>query len=126
MLAFADSYGTRRDGGPLDGAPYDAVDADGTVVEASHLLWPLTEAGKVACSLHAAGIDGGAERADKLVRLVFGRFFAADRPFWVNQMDGSGNVLWPDALSRLIYHVLLFVTEGARAGLWELTSTDQQ
>jgi mannose-6-phosphate isomerase len=59
-------------------------------------------------------------------RLIFSRFFAAERITWVNQLDGSGAVLSSDALSRLIYHVLLFVTEGVRAGLWNLQRNHSQ
>src|SRR5690606_29667523 len=113
-------HGVRQDGGLLDGAVFDAVDADGEIVEASHLLWPLTEAGKLACLLHLAGVEGARDRSKDIETLIFSRFFASDRVNWVNQLDGSGTILWPDALSRMIYHVLLFVTEGARVGLWKL------
>jgi len=52
-----------------------------------------------------------------LVQLMFRRYFAGRHAF-VNQLDETGAVLWPDALSRLHYHVVLALTEGARAGLW--------
>ncbi|HEV7436896.1 MAG TPA: AGE family epimerase/isomerase [Pseudorhizobium sp.] len=120
MTRFADAYGVRRDGGPMDGAPFDAVDAEGKTIEATHLLWPLTELGKLGCMQHLRGEVGAAQRCRGIERLIFERYFAKDRLTWVNQLDGVGAVLVPDALSRLIYHVLLFVTEGARAGLWTL------
>ncbi|RCS25333.1 hypothetical protein DUT91_00490 [Phyllobacterium salinisoli] len=120
MTAFADGHGIRRTGDPLDGALFDALKADGSVIENTHLLWPLTEAGKLACALHLRGDVHAAARAEELERLIFSRFFAADQVRWVNQLDGRGGVIWPDALSRLIYHVALFVTEGARAGLWSI------
>ncbi len=126
MAAFADRHGVRRDGGPLDGAPYDAVDTEGRPVETSHLLWPITEMGKLACIQHTQGLHGAGERARKLEQLIFGRYFAPDCQTWVNQLDGSGTVLSAEALSRLIYHLLLFVTEGPRAGLWDLQPKHSQ
>jgi len=120
MLAFADMHGFRRCGEPMDGAPYDAVDNRGNVVEATHLLWPLTEAGKLAALLHLHGAPSAGDRAREIERLIFGAYFHPTDIRWVNQLDGSGAVLWSDGLSRMIYHVLLFVTEGARAGLWEI------
>jgi mannose-6-phosphate isomerase len=121
MVAFADVHGLRCDGGPLYGAPFDALDADGRVIETSHLLWPLTEAGKlVARQYRDTRSEYEARRIRALERLIFGRFFAESSPCWVNQLDGNGLTLWPEALSRLIYHVVLFVTEGTRVGLWSL------
>lgn len=117
MVAFAEAHGLRRDG-PMKGAPFDALDAEGAVTEQTHLLWPLTEAGK----FHAA--TGSADRACAIETLIFTRYFAAGgAPVWVNRLDGTGRTIWDAALSRLLYHVALFVTEGARAGLWPLAET---
>jgi mannose-6-phosphate isomerase len=114
MVRFAETHGLRQ-GGPMAGAPYDALDAAGRVSEDTHLLWPLTEAGKY----YAA--TGNAARARDMGTLIFGRYFApGPAPVWVNRLDGAGGVLWDAALSRLVYHVAIFVTEGARAGLWPL------
>lgn len=120
MAGFADAHGVRRSGEALDGAPFDALDADGGVTEATHLLWPLTEAGKLASLHHLQGRRGAADRARELEMLIFSFYFSPGDLRWVNQVDGAGRVVWNDALSRLIYHVLLFVTEGARAGVWVL------
>ena len=51
------------------------------------------------------------------MRLVFTRYFAG-RAAWRNQVDNLGHTLQPLALSRLLYHVSVFVTEGERVGLW--------
>lgn len=126
MSAFADRSGIRSDRGPMQGAPYNALDAEGRPTETSHLLWPLTELGKLACMRHMQGQPGAGERAQDMERLIFSRFFAAEKITWVNQLDGSGAVLSSNALSRLIYHVLLFVTEGVRAGLWNLQRNHSQ
>lgn len=121
MREFADRHGLRPRG-PLAGLPYDALSGDGTVTEATHLLWPLTEAGKLHAALHAdTGDAAHAARARALLGPMFARYFAADAaPFWVNRLDGEGRTVWPEALSRLLYHVALFLTEGARAGLWPI------
>ncbi len=123
MADFAATYGWRKDG-PMAGALFDALSAEGKVTEATHLLWPLTEAGKYFAAL--ARDTGDVEAADKareIADLIFGRYFSpGNQPSWVNQFDGDGNVTWDAGLSRLLYHVALFVSEGATAGLWPLTS----
>ncbi len=58
-----------------------------------------------------------AQTARSLTLLVFEKYFA-NRAAFANQLDDNGEPLWPDALSRLLYHLVLALTEGARAGLW--------
>ncbi|SDX87086.1 PfkB family carbohydrate kinase [Citreimonas salinaria] len=125
MVEFAEARGMRHEG-PLTGAPYDAVDAAGHVTEATHLLWPLTEAGKVYAQMSLnEGDAAAAAKARRIAGTIFGRYFAPmDTPRWVNRLDGDGRVVWDTALSRLLYHVALFVTEGGRAGLWRLDGSD--
>ncbi|MDN5785749.1 AGE family epimerase/isomerase [Pseudorhodobacter sp.] len=127
MQAFAEQFGLRKSG-PLHGAPYDALDAQGRVVEASHLLWPLTEAGKLYAAIHReSGDPAAANSARHLEQLVFERYFAATNPpCWVNQLDGGALALWDAALSRLLYHVAIFVTEGMSANLWQDAGCDTQ
>ncbi|ETX13716.1 hypothetical protein OCH239_07040 [Roseivivax halodurans JCM 10272] len=110
----------------MAGAPVDALGADGTVTEPTHLLWPATEAGKYYAWRHLARRDkAAAEDAHRLERVVFSRFFASENPpVWHNQLDAEARPMQPVALSRLVYHVALFVTEGARAGLWHLAESD--
>ena len=119
MIRFVEAHGLRADG-PMAGAPFDALDARGGVTEDTHLLWPLTEAGK----FHAA--MGDTPRLRAIEAMIFERCFADRNPTWVNRIDGNGDTLWPTALSRLVYHVALFVTEGARAGAWSLTAPERQ
>ncbi|WP_068311781.1 AGE family epimerase/isomerase [Aliiruegeria sabulilitoris] len=122
MSTFAASHGWRKDG-PMAGALYDALGADGRVTEATHLLWPLTEAGKYFSAVaRDTGDAPSAAKAREIADLIFGRYFDhGGRPAWVNQFDGDGNVIWEAGLSRLLYHVAFFVCEGASAGLWPLT-----
>lgn len=125
MQAFVDAHGLRR-GGPLAGAPYDALGPAGQVTEPTHLLWPLTEAGKVYAARAAAeGDEDAANRARHMAEIIFCLYFAPEgKADWTNQLDAEGRVVWDDALSRLLYHVAIFVTEGNRAGLWRLDGKD--
>lgn len=115
LFAFADQHGHAQVGA-MRGAVFDAVAADASWREDKFLLWPQTEAIKT----HAvrARDDEHAQKAKALTLMMFQRFFAG-RAAFANQLDASGQVLWPDALSRLLYHVVLALTEGARAGLWK-------
>ncbi|WP_022706289.1 AGE family epimerase/isomerase [Paracoccus zeaxanthinifaciens] len=114
MTEFAETHGLRR-GGPLDGAPFEAVDATGRPTLPEHLLWPLTEAGKLHARL------GHADRTTRIADIIFGAYFAPDHePRWINRLDAEGRTTWDAALTRLLYHVAIFVTEGHRAGCWRI------
>lgn len=115
LLAFADAHGF-AEAGVMQGAVFDAVAADASWREDRFLLWPQTEAIK-ACALRASD-PVQADRARALALVIFRRYFAG-RAAFVNQLDAEGDVLWPEALSRLHYHLVLALTEGARAGLWQ-------
>lgn len=121
MVDFAAAHGWRTHG-PMAGALFDALSADGQVTEETHLLWPLTEAGKYfSARARDFGDAEAARKARQIAGLIFGQYFAPDgTPSWVNQFDGDGNITWNAGLSRLLYHVALFVSEGASAGLWPL------
>jgi mannose/cellobiose epimerase-like protein (N-acyl-D-glucosamine 2-epimerase family) len=116
IMDFALRHGFVPDG-PMAGAVFDAVSADGTRREETFLLWPQTEAIKALSTLHMAGRHGAGDGARQLLSLMVDRWFAG-RPAFVNQLDRGGAPLWPEALTRLVYHVALALTEGARAGVW--------
>jgi mannose/cellobiose epimerase-like protein (N-acyl-D-glucosamine 2-epimerase family) len=116
MLDFARRHGFASSG-PMAGAVFDAVATDGTVLEPTFLLWPQTEAIKALCALHMAGQADAGEQAQALLCLMFMRWFDG-RPTFVNQLDCNGATIWPQALTRLVYHVSLALSEGARARLW--------
>lgn len=123
MMDFALRHGFCTQG-PMRGAAFDAIDlADGRAVP-TFLLWPQTEAGKAFAARHEAGDPTAAGRAHDLLALIAGKYFSAEA-LTCNQLDLSGRVLQPVALSRLFYHVVLFVTEGARVGLWKITGPRQ-
>ena len=114
LLAFADNHGFAQFGA-LQGAAFDAVSADTSWREDRFLLWPQTEALKTY-AVRSNDPDHAA-KAQSLATLIFQRYFAGREAF-VNQLDDNGKVLWADALSRLHYHLVLGLTEGARASLW--------
>lgn len=116
LLTFADTFGFATQG-IMRGAAFDAVSADTQWREESFLLWPQTEAIKTHAIRSEHSIH--ANNALSLMRLVFQRYFAENAAF-VNQLDNTGTPIWSEALSRLLYHLVLAITEGARAGLWKL------
>jgi mannose-6-phosphate isomerase len=80
-------------------------------------MWPQTEAIKVYAIRHIAGDEAAGKQAQTLLCLMFEHWFA-DHPVWVNRVSDTGEVIWPEALTRLFYHLVIALTEGARAGLW--------
>jgi mannose/cellobiose epimerase-like protein (N-acyl-D-glucosamine 2-epimerase family) len=114
LMAFADRYGFAPDG-ILQGAALDAVSADATWHENRFLLWPQTEA--IKANAVRAATQAHAEQAKALALLMFRNYFSG-RAAYANQLDAQGRAIWPDALSRLHYHLVLALTEGKRAGLW--------
>lgn len=116
LNVFADCYGFAQ-GGILEGAAYDAVSAQGAVVENKFLLWPQTEAIKILASRHRAGEPHVGARAQQLLCLMFEQWFAKHQVY-INQIDGDGNTLWGEGLTRLMYHLVLALSEGSRAALW--------
>lgn len=120
MQGFVEEFGLSKSG-PVCGVPFDALDAKGGVVEATHLLWPVTEAGKLYAAIYrVSGDPAAALAARRYERIVFEAYFSAETGSnWVNQLDADGGVIWDAALSRLLYHIALFVTEGISADLWQ-------
>ncbi|MEM5475713.1 AGE family epimerase/isomerase [Pacificibacter sp. AS14] len=116
LIRFADNYGFAQDG-LLKGAAFDAVSANGDLVENSFLMWPQTEAIKILATRHRAGEPEVGARAQRLLCLMFEGWFAK-HPVFINQIDADGNTLWDEGLTRLMYHIVIALSEGTRAGLW--------
>ncbi len=114
LLAFADKHGFQSNG-VMQGAAYDAVSAELSFHENKFLLWPQTEAIKTFAIRKDQ--TSYANNARHLMLLVFQKYFA-NYPGFVNQLDNNGQPLWSEALSRLLYHLVLALTEGSRAELW--------
>lgn len=114
LLAFADQHGFAAEG-VMQGAAFDAVSADASWREDTFLLWPQTEVLKTYAV--RAFDQEHADSAKALVQLIFRQYFGGQNAF-VNQLDTQGKPIWPEALSRLHYHLVLALTEGGRVGLW--------
>lgn len=124
LMDFAHRHGF-CDAGPMRGAARDAVAADGGVLENTFLLWPQTEAAKAfSARFEQSGAEVEAERARAMLALLFERYFARQSA-WCNQLDVEARVLQPEALSRLLYHLALAVTEGGRVGLWQADAAER-
>ena len=108
--AFATRFGHLQKG-PLRGAVLDAGLPSGECLEQSCLLWPQTEAIKYFA------VTGRAGEARALMDLIFKGWFGASR-HWVNQLGPEGAILQPECFTRLFYHLVLAITEGARMGVW--------
>jgi mannose-6-phosphate isomerase len=118
LYAFGTRYGTHP-AGAMKGATYDEVAPSGIPLKTSMLLWPQTEAVKAHLARYEeTGEAGYRERAEAVTRLIFERFIAADRPIWRNQVDENGLTVQPDAPTRLLYHLIVFILEGERLGTW--------
>ena len=116
LLTFADAYGVATSG-IMQGAVFDAVSSDTSWREEKFLLWPQTEAIKTFAirkkqPKHSAN-------AQQLTLLMFQKYFAGHDAF-INQLDVSGKPVWSEALSRLLYHIVLALSEGVRAELWAI------
>ena len=116
LLAFADNHGFAVNGA-MQGAAFDAVASDTSWREEKFLLWPQTEAIKTFAIRSTQ--PKYSVHANQLTNLMFQQYFA-DYAAFVNQLNKNGEPLWAEALSRLHYHIVLSLTEGARAGLWNI------
>ncbi len=116
LMSFADGNGF-CDQGVLKGAAFDAVACDTSWTENTFLLWPQTEAIKAQAMRSQSPDDLYATRAKALCDVIFQRYFDG-RAAYINQVDPDGNPIWDEALSRLLYHLVLGFTEGARFNLW--------
>lgn len=114
LLSFADQYGFVKDGS-LAGIAFDAVSSDVSWREEQFLLWPQTEAIKTYAI--RSNDEEYRNKAKNLTLLMFRKYFAG-RAAFANQLNSVGKPIWSEALSRLHYHTVLCLTEGARAGLW--------
>lgn len=103
----------RRDGCDASGHLVEVTSAEGRVLDGSHLLWPQTEAVKAALAMHEfAGTPlGEAEAFLQSLR----RVHLQDRgPLWINRLTAQGAPLTEIVPTRLLYHLVLSLTEYLR------------
>lgn len=123
LLAFADAHG-RASTGPMAGAAFDEVSPQGDVISPTHLLWPQTEAIKAFLSEYErTGDPHRLESARQMLSLIFKFYLGQGTRFWINQRDMKADIIWSDTLSRLLYHIVVALTEGERIGAWGADSS---
>jgi mannose/cellobiose epimerase-like protein (N-acyl-D-glucosamine 2-epimerase family) len=107
LFAFGTAHGL-----DTDGIAFDGVDADGTLVAATKLLWPQTEYIK-ACVARAEFLGDAAARAviASHLALIARHFMRDDGANWVNQLARARTPLSPDTPARVLYHLFLAVAE---------------
>jgi len=99
------------------GLAVDELLAGGSVRSPSMLLWPQTEALKAHLSQLEAGDPTAMARARQVLDGMFTHHLRADPPIWRNQIAPDGSTLQADAPTRLLYHLVLAITEARRCGI---------
>ncbi len=96
------------------GLLWDAVDARGRVLQASHRCWPMTELIK-ACLVRArAGDPDAEERAAAAIDALFAHYLNTPTPgAYVDRLDARGERLVDLAPASSLYHLLVAALEVA-------------
>ena len=98
-----------------DGAAFDEVAPDGTLVTGSKLLWPQTEALKAfAARAELLGDDAARALAQRHIAIFFERYLSVDTGTWRNRLARDGDVIDATAPTRILYHVVLGLAEAMR------------
>ena len=102
-----------RDGCDASGHLVEVTTPEGRVLDGSHLLWPQTEAVKAALAMHefTGSPFGEAEAFLQSLRRTHLRHFG---PLWLNRLTPQGTPLTDIVPTRLLYHLILCLTEYLR------------
>ncbi|GGF09962.1 hypothetical protein GCM10011611_14370 [Aliidongia dinghuensis] len=114
LHSFALAHGVAHspEGWPL---VVDGVDAEGTIVAPTRLLWPQTEAIKAeAARLEFLADAGARQRLDDHLAALFHYWLDPVTGLWVNQLDPSNRSIAAEVPVRVLYHVMLALAEAAR------------
>ncbi len=111
LWQFGLAHGVDRDMAPRDLA-FDGVDASGTLIADTKLLWPQTELIK-ACTARVESVGDASACALgwSTYAQMHKHYFDAAGVRWVNQLTRDGRTCQPVAPARILYHVFLAVTE---------------
>jgi len=100
------------------GGVIDMVDADGTVREAGHRIWPQTEAIKAHLCRMQAGDCGARARLDAGIAALFRiHLDGAAAGAWREHVAADGTVRRDDLPASSLYHMTYAAAELARTGL---------
>jgi len=90
----------------------DELLGDGSVLTASHRVWPVTEAIRANVVEAAAGRDRAATKAVHLVEALFDRFLTATPTGgWIDRLDAHGRPSTDFMPASTLYHILGTVEE---------------
>jgi mannose/cellobiose epimerase-like protein (N-acyl-D-glucosamine 2-epimerase family) len=91
----------------------ESMTADGEMRDGSRLLWPQTEAVKAALARHEmlAAPSGDAER---FLAPIWRDHASWASPLWINRRTAEGLPLTDRVPTRLLYHIVLCLTEHLR------------
>ena len=114
LYRFAMDHGVETDPA-FPAAAFDEAAPDGTLITDSKLLWPQTEAVKAFCArAELLGDADGRALAERHLAMMFERYLSAETGSWRNRLGRDGTVLDPTAPTRILYHVMMCVSEAMR------------
>ena len=114
LFAFGSTYGIERGEG-LAGAVFDGLDADGTLIAPTKLLWPQTEYIKACVARAEWRNDDAAHAAIRThLALIANSFLRPDGASWHNQLARDGSAVAGATPARVLYHLLMAVAEADR------------
>jgi mannose-6-phosphate isomerase len=108
-------FGSSKGLDPQDGAPFDAVSADGAVLRDRKRAWPQTEYLK-ALGMRVEWHDcaESEKRLRAFVALCMDRYVDAATGGWSEHMDRAGRRISPLMNATTVYHVMIALLETAR------------
>jgi mannose/cellobiose epimerase-like protein (N-acyl-D-glucosamine 2-epimerase family) len=110
LFAFGTQFGIER-GDTLSGAVFDGVDATGTLVAGTKLLWPQTEYLKALVARAEIRQDRAARDAIPAHLALIANFLRPDGASWHNQLARDGTPITPTTPARVLYHLFLGIAE---------------
>jgi len=111
LFVFGSTFGIDREGAAA-GIVFDGVDASGTLVADTKLLWPQTEYLKALVARAEFQNDAAARAAiPEHLALTAKHFMRPDGANWHNQLARDGTPLTPVTPARVLYHLFLGVAE---------------
>jgi mannose/cellobiose epimerase-like protein (N-acyl-D-glucosamine 2-epimerase family) len=115
LFAFGTRFGIER-GATLGGAVLDGVDATGTRVADTKLLWPQTEYLKALVSRAELRNDSATRDAIPAhLKLIAQSYMRPDGANWHNQLARDGTPVPGATPARVLYHLFLGIAEVDRA-----------
>jgi mannose/cellobiose epimerase-like protein (N-acyl-D-glucosamine 2-epimerase family) len=109
LYAFAQTYGRDK-----DGFAFSSVDAAGNVSDKSKLFWMQTEMLKAHLAMYEWTADASLrDTAEKTFAHIKEKYIYND-VFFYNKLDANGKPDTSPALTRLIYHFFIAVSEAWR------------